>query len=124
MLHYEFLNKEWVVSATAYRVYRFSAGLSIVLFVGLLWALSQGERSSLSGSALRAVALAAALATATTFVGMEYFLFRFDNSHPLKQLLWFCIMIFPFFGPALYCFVVYSRTDLVRNAMQGEALSK
>ena len=42
MLHYEFLNKEWVVSATAYRVYRFAAGLSIVLFVGLLWALYQG----------------------------------------------------------------------------------
>jgi hypothetical protein len=123
MLHYEFLNKEWVVSATAYRVYRFAASLSVVLFVGLLWALSQGERSSLSGSALRTVAPAAALATGTTFVGMEYFLFRFDNSHPLKQVLWFCIMIFPFFGPALYCFVVYSRTDLVRTALQGETLS-
>jgi hypothetical protein len=57
-----------------------------------------------------------ALATASTIVGMEIFLFRFDNSQPLKQVFWFRMMLLPLLGAAAYCFVVYSRSNLFSNA--------
>jgi hypothetical protein len=41
---------------------------------------------------------------------MQYFLFRFDDSHPMKQIFWFCVILFPSLGPALFCFTVYSRS--------------
>jgi len=47
--------------------------------------------------------------------GMEVFLIGFDNSHPLKQIFWFCMLIIRFFGLALYWFVVYSNSDAVKN---------
>jgi hypothetical protein len=34
MVKYEYINKEWIVSLTARRVYRVSAALSITLFFG------------------------------------------------------------------------------------------
>jgi len=46
---------------------------------------------------------------------MEYFLFRFDDSGALKQVFWFCVMLFAPLGPALYCFLVYSRSDMVKE---------
>jgi hypothetical protein len=42
MLPYEFISREWIVSSTARRVYRVSAVLSVVLFLGWMVALSQG----------------------------------------------------------------------------------
>jgi len=50
---------------------------------------------------------------------MEYFLFRFDESHPLKQIVWFCVMLIPMLGPGLYCFIVYSRSKIVRNCLHS-----
>jgi len=49
-------------------------------------------------------------------VGREYFLFRFDTWRPLKQIFWFVIMAIPLLGAPLYCFIVYSRSDLLRQA--------
>jgi len=49
---------------------------------------------------------------------MEIFLFRFDNSRPLKQVFWFVIMLFPLLGAALYCFVVYSRSNVFKAGDQ------
>ena len=115
MLRYEYINKEWIVSPTALRVYRVSACLSIVLFLQWCFAVVEGIPSSLASLA-SIVLFAGVFGAGITFVGMEYFLFRFDDSHPLKQLAWFCIMLFPMLGPALYCLVVYSRSKAVRSA--------
>jgi hypothetical protein len=49
--------------------------------------------------------------------GMEYFLFRFDESHPVKPILWFVVILFPLLGPALYCLVVYSRSKVLRDSL-------
>ena len=38
MLKFELINKEWIVSPTARRVYRISASLSVALFFGF-WAV-------------------------------------------------------------------------------------
>jgi hypothetical protein len=54
---------------------------------------------------------------------MQYFLFRFDDSHPLKQIAWFCVMVVPLLGPSLYCLIVYSRSDLVKGTLApGQAM--
>ena len=46
---------------------------------------------------------------------MEYFLLGFDKSPVLKKLFWFCVMAFVPVGPPLYCFIVYSRSDVLQE---------
>lgn len=124
MLIYEYINRKWIVSPTARRVYRLSATLSVALFFGL-WAVAfEGGISETIAPVARLLVFAGALGTAITFVGMEYFLFRFDDSHPLKQVLWFCVMLVPLLGPALYCFMVYSRSHILcGDGKQAESAS-
>lgn len=116
MLKYEYINKEWIVSPTARRVYRISATLSVALFFGLSAVALEGGIPESIAPIGRLLLLAGVLGYATTMAGMEYFLFRFDNSHPLKQMFWFCVMVFPILGPALYCFIVYSRSDVLKSS--------
>jgi len=115
MLKYEYITKEWIVSRTARRVYRISASLSVALFFGLCAVQLEGIPESVAPIA-RLLLFAGVVGYATTMAGMEVFLFRFDNSHPLKQVFWFCVLLLPMLGPALYCFVVYSRSDVLRNS--------
>jgi hypothetical protein len=92
MLRYEYINKEWIVSPTARGIYRISAGLSLAL-LGFWWiALSEGIPPQIQPM-VRPLVFVGVLGAGTTFVGMEYFLFRFDDSHPLKQILWFVVML-------------------------------
>ena len=42
------------------------------------------------------------LGAATTMVAMEYCLSSFDNSSDMKKVFWFCVILFPLLGPALY----------------------
>ena len=65
---------------------------------------------------VRLLPLAGVLRAGITIVGMEFFLFRFDDSHPLKQIVWFLVMLFPILGAALYCFIVYSRSHWPKRA--------
>ena len=116
MLTYDYINKEWVVSATAYRVYRLASCLSILLFFLSSYATVQGVPGQYL-PVIRALVFAGVAGAGTSLVGMEYFLFRFDESHPLKQILWFCVMLIPMLGPALYCFIVYSGSNIVRNCL-------
>jgi hypothetical protein len=116
MLRYEYINREWIVSTAARRVYRTSASLSVALFFGW-WALLVEERIPPAiAPAAKLFLFAGVLGAGITLVGMEFFLFRFDNSHPLKQIVWFCVMLVPLLGPALYCFVVYSRSDALKSS--------
>jgi len=114
MLRYELISPKLIVSRTAYHLYRVSACLSILLFVGLCIAISEGTAPQIMVPIAQLLLLIFALATASTIVGMEIFLFRFDNSQPLKQVFWFCVMLVPLLGAATYCFVVYSRSNLFK----------
>jgi len=121
MLKYEYINKEWIVSPTALRVYRVSAYLSIALLLGWWIVLFEGGIPAPIAPVAKLLLFAGVLGAGITLVGMEYFLFRFDDSHPLKQVAWFCVMIFPLLGPALYCLIVYSRSDVVKNSCAKHA---
>jgi hypothetical protein len=115
MLSYEYINKEWIVSRAALRVYRVAAILSLVLFL-IMAAEIVGEVPSVLGPVLKPLLLVGILGAGITVVGMQFFLFRFDDSHPLKQIFWFCAMFFVPLGPALYCLIVYSRSKALRNS--------
>jgi hypothetical protein len=115
MLKYDFISEEWIVSRTAGRVYRLAAILSLALFL-ILVALIAGEIPRILGPVLKPLLLAGIVGAAITVVGMEFFLFRFDDSHPLKQIFWFCVMIFVSLGLALCCLMVYSRSKALANS--------
>jgi hypothetical protein len=124
MLRYAYINREWIVSPTARLVYRVSASLSVALFFGLWVIAFEGGIPEAIAPVARLLLFAGALGTGITFVGMEYFLFRIDDSHPLKQVVWFCVMLFPLLGPALYCFIVYSRSHILSgDGKQAESAS-
>jgi len=114
MLRYEYINKEWIVSSAARRVYRTAAVTSLALYPVAV-ALMVREIPRILVPALRPLLLASIIGAGITVVGMEFFLFRFDDSHALKQILWFGAMLFIPLGPALYCFLVYSRSKAFAN---------
>lgn len=118
MQSYEYINKKWIVSPVARRVYRISASLSVALFFGLWVVLFQGAIADTSAPFARLLLFVGALGAGITFVGMEYFLFRFDDSHPLKQIVWFCVMLFPLLSAALYCFLAYSRSNALKSGAE------
>jgi len=113
MRSYDFINKEWIVSPTARLVYRTAAAVSLTL-IPIVLAI---QLSGLSRPVLRQLLFLAVLGTALNTIGMEYFLFRFDDSRALKQVFWFCAMFLVPIGPALYCFVVYSRSNALKNSL-------
>jgi hypothetical protein len=118
MLKYELINKGWIVSHTARSVYRASAALSLLIFPALWLAI---EGNGILGPFLRPLLFIGVLGMALTGLGMEYFLFRFDDSGALKQIFWFCVMIFAPIGPALYCLFVYSRSDILARSCAEHA---
>jgi len=126
MVKYEYINKEWIVSLTARRVYRVSAALSIALFFGWWAILFVGGIPSAIAPLVRVLLFAGVLGAAITLVGMEFFLFRFDDSHPLKQVVWFLLMLLPLLGAPLYCLLVYSRSNVLKRSyterMEGAPL--
>jgi uncharacterized membrane protein YuzA (DUF378 family) len=115
MLRYYYINKEWMVSGTAQHVYRVTASLSFVLFFMLMALRLMGEIPNGLLPIVKFLLLAGVLGTATTMVAMEYFLFGFDSFSATKKVFWFCVMLFPPLGPALYCFLVYLRSDVLKN---------
>ena len=117
MLRYYYINKEWMVSRRARRIYRIAASLSVVLFFMLIAVPLAGEIPENALPVVRLLLLAGVLGAATTMVAMEYFLFGFDNSSALKKVFWFCVMLFPPLGPALYCFMVYSRSTVIEGTV-------
>ena len=113
MLRYYYINRGWIVSSGARRVYRVAASLSLSLFFVILEVrLTEAIPDALI-PVLKTIILAGVLGCVTTMVAMEYFLFGFDDSSAMKKVFWFCVMLLPPVGPALYCFLVYSRSKLV-----------
>jgi len=113
MLRYYYINKEWMLSRAARRIYRMAAILSFLLF---LFLLSRPFLPQLPYSMLpivRLLILCGVLGAATTIVAMEYFLFGFDTSPAWKKVFWFFVMLAPPIGPPIYCFAVYLRSTVV-----------
>jgi hypothetical protein len=119
MFRYYYINRGWIVSRAARRVYRVAASLSLALFFVLLEVRLTEAIPGALVPVLKTIILAGVLGCATTMVAMEYFLFGFDDSSAMKKVFWFCVMLLPPLGPALYCFLVYSRSKLV-NAQAEE----
>jgi len=116
-----YINREWILSSTARRVYRVAASLSLALFFFWVRALFGGGVPNVNVPLLKLALFAGVLGTATTLVAMEYFWFDFDNSSGVKKVLWFCLLLLPPVGPALYCFLVYSHSGVLKAALQEEA---
>ena len=114
MLRYDLITPNVIISPAAYRVYRVSACVSILLFIWLCVTLYDGSAPLIIASLRSPFLFISALAAANTLVGMEFFLFRFDTSHPLKQVFWFCVLLLPLLGAPAYCFLVYSRSDVFK----------
>src|SRR3984893_17568405 len=118
MLRSYYINKEWMVSGTAQRSYRVAAGLSVVLFFVVFFIAVAAQVSAIPEAFLPVVKLlllAGVLGAATTMVAMEYFLFSFDDSSARKKAFRFCVILFPLPGPALYCFIVHSHSDVPKG---------
>jgi hypothetical protein len=118
MLRNYYINKEWMLSYTARRVYRIAASLSLALFFFLMWVRATGGIPETLVPILKLPLFACVLGAAITMVAMEYFLFGFDNSPALSKVFWFCVLLFPPLGPPLYCFIVYSRSDVLKATME------
>jgi len=114
MLRNYYINKEWILSYAARRIYRVAAGLSLALFFFLMVVKFMGGIPETLVPILKLPLFAGVLGAAITMVAMEYFLFGFDNSSALKKVFWFCVLLFPPLGPPLYCFIVYSRSDVLK----------
>jgi hypothetical protein len=112
MLRNYYINKEWIVSAVARYVYRLAAIMSVALFFGWFVALWVGGIPPALAPLARLFLLIGVLGAAVTITGMEYFLFGFDRSSAWKKTFWFCVMMFPLLGPAMYCFFVYLRSEV------------
>lgn len=108
MSRYDLINKEWIVSPTARLVYR-AAAVASLAFIPVIVAI---QLTYPTPTYLKQLLFVSILGVALTTIGMEYFLFRFDDSGALKQIFWFCAMFFFPIGPALYCSLVYSRSKL------------
>jgi hypothetical protein len=117
---YEYIKKEWIVSRGARRVYRFSAFLSLTLLLWP-WVADASATSEVAASIATALLLAGILGYVTSQAAMEIFLFRFDSSHALKQIFWFCVLLVPVLGAALYVFLVYSRSTVLSKADKQRA---
>ena len=115
MLRNYYINKEWIVSTKARSIYRIAATLSVALFFMVIVLRLANEIPHNLVPVVRLFVLAGVVGAATTMVAMEYFLFGFDNSSAFKKMFWFCIMLFPPLGPALYCFAVYSRCSVIQR---------
>jgi hypothetical protein len=116
-----YINRDWILSVTARRIYVAAATMSLVLFF-IFILLNLSEQNFIDPipegllPLIRGLVLLGVLGTAITFVAMEYFLFSFDTSSALKKTVWFCAMMLPLLGPALYCLLVYARVDLLPKA--------
>jgi hypothetical protein len=116
-----YINKDWMVSQTARRVYRVTAALSLALFFFMIAVRFEGGIPRNLVPILKVPLFAGVLGAAITTVGMEYFFFGFDNSSAMKKVFWFCAILLPPLGPSLYCFMVYSRSDVFKSTIGKRA---
>jgi hypothetical protein len=123
MLRNYYINKEWMLSRTARLAYRTAAGWSFAL-IPMLFVLASVEIPKGFLPVMRLLVFACIVGMATTTIAMEYFLFGFDDSSAWNKTFWFVVSLVPSVGAPLYCFVVYSRSGVLkRYAMRAEQVT-
>ncbi|HYH01308.1 MAG TPA: hypothetical protein VD837_19435 [Terriglobales bacterium] len=107
-----YINREWMLSRTARRVYRAAAALSFGLLALIVAHFAGADLldQPLVAPLVGPVLLLCMLGTALTLVAMEYFYFTFDDLSTFRKVAWFFILCLIPIGPALYCYAVYSRS--------------
>lgn len=95
MLRSYCINRGWIISATARWIYRLAGTLSLALFFLLFDVHLTGAIPHALLPGLKPILFAGVLGTATMLIAMEYFLFGFDDSSPLRKVLWFCVRMLP-----------------------------
>ena len=121
------INKSWIVSATAQRIYLVCALAAIAMFGTLVASRAALNASGATSLAVSSISLLAVklllwpgiLGTGILTVAMWYFWFTFDDSHWLRKSFWFlplyCLIAL---GPAFYYFCVYRRSRAIDQANQ------
>ncbi|HKS95323.1 MAG TPA: hypothetical protein VJV74_04225, partial [Terriglobia bacterium] len=79
MLTHHYISEEWMLSTRARQVYRLSAFGTLALFVGLLALILVGPLPAAATPAAKFIIFVGAVAMATVWTAMEYFLFGFDR---------------------------------------------
>jgi hypothetical protein len=125
------INKTWIISTAARRVY-FACALAAFALFGVLIAsraaMNASAATSLAASPLAALVvrfllLPTIFGAALLTVAMWYFWFGFDNSSWLRKAIWFLPLYFLLaLGPAFYYFFVYRRSPVIQRSMQGPGL--
>jgi hypothetical protein len=126
LIEYLRINKEFIVSKTASRVYRYAASCSLSLPVFIVAYIVQGEAlfsSSIAAAFWELVFFAGVFGTGVNLVAMEIYLFMYDESAGWKQIFYFLLMCFVPIGAAIYCFSVYSRSSYFKAVQETELLS-
>lgn len=116
-MRFYLISENWLISSTARKAYRWSGGISITLLPTIFAVRLLHQLDLLSPGlifALRGMLMISVLATAVTYVAMQYFLLVEDESPAWKQILWFLAMVLLGIGPGLYVFFGYSRSEYFR----------
>jgi hypothetical protein len=125
------INKAWIVSTAARRVYFVCALAAFALFGVLIAsraALNASGAASLATSPLsilviKVLLFPSILGAALLTVAMWYFWIGFDNSSWLKKAIWFLSLYFLLpLGPAFYYFFVYRRSPAIQSPDQTRGL--
>lgn len=121
MLMNYFINREWILSTTARRIYRVSSTLTLLLLLTLIVLDLIGHIPDGLFPLVKLLLLLGVAGTAITLVAMEYFLFAFDTSPVFTKVFWFFAMLLPLLGPPLYCFFIYSRAAQLNDQFAKSA---
>jgi hypothetical protein len=121
MSYYRLIPPSCIVSATARRVYLACGQVSVAFAALVMWSASTG--SNVFQTQLGTILLPlGATSIALLVVGMECFLFMYDDSRAWKQVLWFVALAIIPFGTVLYCFRVYrSKTPMTAEQISRAA---
>lgn len=127
MLGALYITASWIVSRKAQHVYFISSLLDLFLSSFLIAALSADHALSRIppsvDSVLRMLIFLSVIGTATLWVGMWYFWFRFGRERTIGSAIWFVLLLLGIpLGPLLYYWFVYrpfiksSRGDFSQTA--------
>jgi hypothetical protein len=111
-----FINKEWIVSTTARRIYLISTILNVALIFLEYWLIlsSHAVMSDGLSVALGSLLYLCVFGAATTFVAMLFHFVLFNRYSLPKSILCALAMYLYPIGPPLYFFLVYWRSPEFR----------
>jgi hypothetical protein len=116
-----FISKEWIVSATARRIYLGATILNITLFF-ILFSVP-ADMSAALNIILGLLLFICAMGTATTYIAMLFHFVLFNKYSISKSILCALTLFLYPIGPPVYFFVVYWRSPEFRMPSPSAALA-